>query len=175
MSFLKKEPQHQSFDAHQFMQTFEQFINAKTWGESLRIVERTSLLLDPQADDLLRQLAVAQSDPRARQAVEAHHTLLRRCREVGIDQAFAEKTSSANGSGPDVLPQFRDDFQQAQEAEQRYLRTGDRAALDAAAAAWQRILDHPAFPNSDPRFSARRHERRRRRLLAPLLGRGPAN
>ncbi len=54
--------------------------------------------------------------------------------------------------GMNVPPQFQTDLQQAQEAEQRYQRTSDRNALNAAAAAWQRILDHPTFPTSDDWF-----------------------
>ena len=56
------------------------------------------------------------------------------------------------GGGMDIPPRFRNDLQQAQEAEQRYLRTGDRSALDVAAAAWQRVLDDPAFAHSQERF-----------------------
>ena len=71
MSFLKKEPQRQSFDPNQFMDAFQQFVNASTWDELQRIVERNpSLHLDPQADDLLRQLATAQPDPQTRQVVK---------------------------------------------------------------------------------------------------------
>ena len=42
-----------------------------------------------RVDDLLRQGAVALPDPQSRQVVE-EAALLRRCREVGIEQAFAE-------------------------------------------------------------------------------------
>ncbi|HNU06073.1 MAG TPA: tetratricopeptide repeat protein, partial [Anaerolineae bacterium] len=67
--------------------------------------------------------------------------------------ARLEAAAEAMGmGGMDVPPQFRADLQQAQEAEQHYRRTGDRSALDAAAAAWERILGHSTFPSSDERF-----------------------
>ncbi|MBX3000891.1 MAG: tetratricopeptide repeat protein, partial [Caldilineaceae bacterium] len=54
--------------------------------------------------------------------------------------------------GPSVPPQFADDLRAAEEGEARYRRSGDVAGLDAAVAAWQRILDHPTFAAADPRF-----------------------
>ena len=51
-----------------------------------------------------------------------------------------------------VPPEFADDVRTAQEAEQRYLRTGDRAALDSAAAAWSRMLEHTAFSSAPEHF-----------------------
>jgi len=39
----------------------------------------------------------------------------------------------------------------AREAEQRYVRTRDRAALDCAAAAWLRILEHSEFSSAPER------------------------
>ena len=41
--------------------------------------------------------------------------------------------------------ELRDDFLSAEEAEQDYLTSGDRAALGQAVIAWGRILNHPAF------------------------------
>lgn len=51
-----------------------------------------------------------------------------------------------------VPVEFWKDIQQVQEAERRYQSTGDRAALDVVAAAWERILRHPTFAASDARF-----------------------
>ncbi len=52
----------------------------------------------------------------------------------------------------DILPAFREALQVAQTQEQRYLKNGDRAALDRAVAAWQIILGHPQFDRADVRF-----------------------
>ena len=66
-------------------------------------------------------------------------------------EKLAEAMASAN-SGPTVPAEFRDDLQAAQEGEQHYVRYGDAAGLEQAAAAWQRILDAPSFARSDERF-----------------------
>ena len=55
-------------------------------------------------------------------------------------------------AGPDIPTKFREDIRQADTAEQRYQATGDRAALDEAAAAWERVLGHPEFRAADERF-----------------------
>jgi CHAT domain-containing protein/tetratricopeptide (TPR) repeat protein len=47
---------------------------------------------------------------------------------------------------------LRQDLNRAQGAAQRYLNTSDRFALDEAAAAWERILNHPAFDIAAEQF-----------------------
>jgi tetratricopeptide (TPR) repeat protein len=91
--------------------------------------------------------AQAQGDEEARRILEEHRVLLRRCREVGIERAFAEL-----GGGPPIPPEFQADFRHAQEGEARYRQTRDLAALNEAIAAWERILNHPAFSQTDERF-----------------------
>ena len=105
--FGKKASQRQPFDPNQFLDAFQLFVNAGTWEESQRIVERNPLLLDPKADDLLSQLAATQSDLQTQQVVQEHGALLRRCREIGVPRAFAEKRGSATGDEPEVPPLFR--------------------------------------------------------------------
>ena len=202
----------------------DQFVRARSWDESRRIVEQHPELLGNETDALLGQLIEAaeqQGDNNARRIFVEHRDLLRRCREAGVSRAFAEKMlppealaqaeaagitpeqalemarsveemppelrevlaelaatgsevhspedlervlaerpelrakleaaaharGGVGGAGPDVPPQFRDDLQAAKEAERSYLRTGNGAALDAAAAAWQRILTtQPSLP-----------------------------
>ena len=51
-----------------------------------------------------------------------------------------------------VPAELRGDLQQAQGDLQQYLRNGNLTALDAAAAACSRILEHPQFTNSDVGF-----------------------
>ncbi|MFZ1405782.1 MAG: hypothetical protein WAW03_22045, partial [Anaerolineae bacterium] len=72
-----------------------------------------------------------------------------------LERALAERPdlrAKLEAAGPArsfaVPPEFESDWDQAQEAKQRYLRTGNQAALDAAAAAWERILRHPVFPTT---------------------------
>ena len=130
-------------------QTLQDFIQADTWDESRRILEAHPELLTDEADALLGQLlqaAQAQGDEDARHILEEHRALLRRCREVGIERAFAEL------GGPPIPPEFQADLRRAQEGVARYGQTGDPAALNQAIAAWERILNHPAFPRADERF-----------------------
>ncbi len=104
--------------------------------------------LEQTLRDLLAELAASGAEIRTPDDLE---------RVLADRPDLAERLEAAAramgaGSGPNVPPEFADDLRQAQEAEERYLRTGDRSALDAAAAAWERILRHPAFPGSDERF-----------------------
>ena len=167
-------------DAPAPVQALDAFLSARTWLDSYREVQAHPELLSDEALALLEQriaAARAAGNSRAVAFFEEHLALLRRCREVGIPRAFAAKMLPPEtlaqaeaagltpaqaieaaaqamdiGSGVDVPSRFRNDLQQAKEAEQRYRRTGDRAALDAAAAAWQRVLDDPAFARSQERF-----------------------
>ena len=204
-------------------QTILTFINARTWDDSQQIVEQHPELLSDQADALFGQLIAAaqasQVDGGAAE-MEEHRALLRRCREVGIPRAFAEKMlppeglaeaerlglapeeflaaaraaqdmppavrevlaelaasgaeihsaedleralasrpdlqakleAAAPARGFDVPSEFESDWDQANEEKERYRRTNNHAALNAAAAAWERILSHPAFPAADARF-----------------------
>jgi tetratricopeptide (TPR) repeat protein len=94
------------------------FINADTWTESQRIVEaQQALLLTDDADQyfdvLLQQYA---GDENATRTLTQHRTLLRRCREVGIDAAFAEMTTQQ--PGPEIDPALLARLQQVQTPEE---------------------------------------------------------
>src|SRR3989442_7987083 len=66
------------------------FIQAQTWTESQHLLEAHPECLETEADVLLEQLAAAQQDDGPRQLIEQHRALLARCREGGIEAAFAE-------------------------------------------------------------------------------------
>jgi tetratricopeptide (TPR) repeat protein len=138
-------------DPEQLLQTIATFIQAESWNESQRILEQYPELLTDEANALLSQLADTQETEGARQTVETHRALLRRCREVGVERAFAERTDAAD-SGSAVPEQFLADLRQAQAGLQRYLQTGDLPALNGAVSAWERILNHSAFSQADERF-----------------------
>jgi CHAT domain-containing protein len=55
-------------------------------------------------------------------------------------------------TGISAPPEFRDALRRSQEGEQRYLRTGDRAALDDATTAWEFILGHADFTSAPEHF-----------------------
>ena len=69
---------------------------------------------------------------------------------LGDDPAAV--AAGTQGSGPGVPHQFREDLSTANEAEGRYVKTGDQEYLDQATAAWQRVLNHPDFPGTDEQF-----------------------
>src|SRR5579859_5545853 len=75
------------------------FIRAPTWGASQRFLEEHPELLQPEIDAMLQELATQQEQESASQSIEKHRLLLARCREVGIDAAFAELRI---GQGPEV-------------------------------------------------------------------------
>ncbi len=81
-------------------QPLRQFIDASTWNESRRILEQHPELLSEDADHILVLLmyeSLVHGDPV--DLIEMHRNLLLRCREVGVEQAFAEITG-ASGSSP---------------------------------------------------------------------------
>ncbi len=83
---------------HALIQVIQQFIFARTWADSQRFVEAHPELLRSATDALLNQLiatARVQGDQDAIRHLEEHRTLLRRCREVGIERAFAEQEERA--------------------------------------------------------------------------------
>ncbi len=90
-------------DPEQLLRALMAFIQADTWAESRRVVEQHPELLSDEADELLAQrveLARAQGNEDAVHLLEEHRVLLRRCREVGVARAFAEKMLR-----PEVLEQ----------------------------------------------------------------------
>jgi CHAT domain-containing protein len=216
-SHLEDDNPGQESDLHMAEQTpliatIQEFIQANTWLDSRRIVEKHPELLSDKAQVLLEQLAnvaAQQKDENTRQLFEEHCNLLQRCRELGIVQAFAEKMgvppdavegiealaqmppelrevlqelaqSGAEIRTPEDLqrvlesrpdlrarlekampqaknglaipPEFAQDIQQAQQAEQRYRQTGERNWLDQAVNAWRRIFEHPSFGQAPERF-----------------------
>src|SRR5205807_3161107 len=60
----------------------------RAWDEKKSILEASPDLLSAEADTLLGELAAAQQEEGARQLIEQHGALLRRCRTWGIDPAW---------------------------------------------------------------------------------------
>ncbi|MBN1483898.1 MAG: tetratricopeptide repeat protein [Chloroflexia bacterium] len=73
----------------QLLKTLRAFLLAGTWNESRRIVEEHPELLSDRVDAMIGQMLAALEESPARSLLEAHCTLLRRCREVGVGAAFA--------------------------------------------------------------------------------------
>jgi len=83
-----------SLDSVQLFDIIQAFIQADTWAASQGFIEAHPELLSDEADQLLGQLvAVAhqQGDGQAEDAFTEHRQLLARCRQVGVEAAFAER------------------------------------------------------------------------------------
>jgi len=88
-------------DSVQLFDVIQAFIQADTWAASQRIVEAHPELLSEEADQLLGHLAALarqQDDAQAKGAFTEHRQLLARCRQVGVEAAFAER----GGEGDEV-------------------------------------------------------------------------
>ncbi|NIO71182.1 MAG: hypothetical protein GTN71_19655 [Anaerolineae bacterium] len=81
-------------DSVQLFDIIQALIQADTWAASQRVIEAHPELLSDEADQLLGQLvAIArqQGDAQAEGAFTEHRQLLARCRQVGVEAAFAER------------------------------------------------------------------------------------
>jgi len=82
-----------SLDSAQPFDVIQAFVQADTWAVSQRIIEAHPELLSDEADQLLGQLvAIAhqQGDAQAEGTFTEYRQLLARCRQVGVETAFAE-------------------------------------------------------------------------------------
>ena len=89
MSFLTR-----CVEVSQPAQLGDLFTRFRTWKEWKEVVVSHPELLSEDADRFLSELLVAahgENDATAIQIFEEHRALLKRCREVGAEQAFAEK------------------------------------------------------------------------------------
>ena len=83
-----------SLDSVQLFDVIQAFIQADTWAASQRVIEAYPELLSDEADQLLGHLAAIarqQGDAQAEGAFIEHRQLLARCRQVGVEAAFAER------------------------------------------------------------------------------------
>ena len=93
------------------LQALQEFIAAPTWAASQAVVEAHPELLGDASDALLERLlagAQAQGDERAVQVLGEHRDLLRRCREVGVAEAFRERVGRGVPVPPALEPLLRE-------------------------------------------------------------------
>lgn len=108
-----------------------QFVSASDWAATRQIAEANPVLLSDEADALMQQMvdiALSRREPDAERLFSEHRDLLRRCREVGIEQAFAEKMAQ-------------------QEAERTPPEQRDQAAFVARVQTYQDRLQEAAASN----------------------------
>lgn len=97
------------------------YIQADTWDKMRRIIEKHPEMLSDEADVLITRViqgAVRHKDFRAQRFLEERRALLRRCREVGIPQAFAEQYQPNIEAAPPEMRPMLEALQQLPE-EQR--------------------------------------------------------
>lgn len=100
------------------LRELQAFIQARTWAATRRVLADHPELLSDEADDVLSQLIASARESEeggdTERILTEHRDLLRRCREVGVEQAFAEKVG-ANGRSPllQALTALPDDLRTA--------------------------------------------------------------
>jgi tetratricopeptide (TPR) repeat protein len=67
-------------------------------------------------------------------------------------RSFAEAELLTMGINPSIPQEIQADQHKASEAEDRYVSTGDAVDVETALTAWQRIINHPAFPRTPQGF-----------------------
>ena len=90
-----EEAAREMMQATPLLNTLQQFIQARTWADSRRILEQHPELLSDESDNLLARLIAAareQGEEDGERLLAEHRDLLRRCRVVGIERAFAALT-----------------------------------------------------------------------------------
>ena len=88
------------FRPKQLLRAIRKFVAAKTWSESKRILEKHPELLSDETDAFLEHLTAEQADEDVIGALTQQHELLRRCRDAGLDAAFAHLIGADISSPP---------------------------------------------------------------------------
>jgi CHAT domain-containing protein/cytochrome c peroxidase len=100
--FSRRSRRH-GLDPRELLRTIFAFVQARNWDESRRVAEEHPELLTDEADELMGHLVEAahtQGDKNGERILEEHRALLRRCKELGAEAAFAEKTGTSGQSFP---------------------------------------------------------------------------
>jgi CHAT domain-containing protein/tetratricopeptide (TPR) repeat protein len=73
-----------------FLEPLQGFVNADSWGKSQRIVKQYPILLEEKANHALEMVIKMEENEETIKVLRQHQSLLQRCREIGIDEAFQE-------------------------------------------------------------------------------------
>jgi CHAT domain-containing protein len=122
---------------------FWSFIDAATEKEARNILQQSPELLSEQVIkqlDLMINDARVSGDEKNAQTFEEKRVLR---------QMFTQQAKKGNDK-IDIPALFQADIKQANAAEARYEQGEGMEALDEAIAAWERILNHPAFAKANP-------------------------
>lgn len=123
----------------------QEFVEAESW-EACRVYleQHADVLLTIDAENEIGRFierARDRGDVASAVLLVRHRDLLRRCRAVGVDQAYAEFIGSSAAIPGTVGTEIR----RARDAERHYLTAPTPDALADALVAWNRVLQHPDF------------------------------
>lgn len=127
------------------LDVIQEFVDAESWEDGYTYLEKhTDILLTLDAEMQLSRL-IEQQQHRGEMIslffLERHRNLLRRCREIGVERAYAEFI----GNSPDIPIILHDTLREARDTERVYLQTPEPSLLDQAIDAWEQVLQHAAF------------------------------
>jgi hypothetical protein len=123
-----------------------EFLLSGSWSDSRRLLVLHPEFLDPATDELVEGLIATRrqnGDELQAKVLEQQLGLLRRCRQVGVDAAFAELSGQPRTF---VMEEPEAVRRQAEDAQRHYERTGDVRSLEVAVDLWFRVymdLDDP--------------------------------
>jgi len=129
------------------------FITSPNWGETQTVLKQCPELLTQDADDLLSGMMVQASrkgEPGTVKLFAEHRDILRRCREVGVDKAFAEVLFAALGLPPETFA----DFVEAKAITDRLSELQTPEALNEAIAAREELLARHSFRRDQRLYSS---------------------
>ncbi len=150
----KTGPMHVLAEVNELGQHLIELFNAGSLDDGRAVIEQFPDLLTEEADDLLVRLLAVETRARARDLVQTWREILRRCREEGLEAVFGELKAreAENSRGSAVPPPFKEVVYRIDEAEERYVHSGDRDAIDEVIQLWEWMLTHPDFAASENRF-----------------------
>lgn len=132
------------------------YFEAPTWIEAYHVIQRHPRVLlsetvDARINHMLReQITIYHKNDEFVRKFEKRWTVLRRCREIGVEKAFWEFGLDA----PEIIvpPEFKAVWDNIGELEKRYQDTNAPHLLNVAIQIWENILDSPRFSTSHTSF-----------------------
>lgn len=103
-----RQSQREEGDLEETVSAVQEFVQAPNWAEARDVLEDHPKLLEEQGDRVMGAFIEAArelEDEESEATLQEHRDLLRRCREVGPEEAFAERTDLEREGGEESLVQ----------------------------------------------------------------------
>jgi len=131
-------------DRHEeFIPILNEFMQAESWAASRQVLEKNPVLLSEEMDAFI-EASIGRAheiqEERLAYVLTEYRAFLRRCREVGIEQAYAERMP-AQQPETELPPAIEEALYIIQEAKDLFLSTGNAEALDEAVSGWEALLE----------------------------------